>query len=169
MFAKVITIDTNNLPDIGYILTHHIFEIAVVVGVVVLGILASFALEIYKNRIQGKKEEALLKKAIAKGLAGISTVFSAAGSYVALAQHGNLALLTYIPAVAAVAPTIASVAYFFYNLGGNKFVKSTINFLSKWSNNSTSTVIPAQTDIVVPTGGVASDPVAPSDPGSMIQ
>jgi hypothetical protein len=166
-FATQITINTDNLPDIGFILTHHVFEILVVLGVLVLGVIASFALEFYKTRIQGKVEEAKLKKAVAKGLAGISTVLSAAGSLVALLQHGDLTLLNYVPAVAAAVPTIASVAYFFYNLGGNKYVQSTIQALNNWTKKSDTTV--ATPEVIAPTSDVSSDLAAPSAPESMLQ
>lgn len=94
-----ITLDTNNLPDVVYIVSHNLDVIAILAGVVLLGILASFILEYRKRSIKLKVAEDKLKVAVAKSLGIWSTILGSSGTIVALLQSGNLSLLNAVPKI----------------------------------------------------------------------
>jgi hypothetical protein len=131
-----ITLDTNNIPDVVYIVSHNLDVIAILIGVVLLGILASFILEYRKRSIKLKVAEDRLKVAVAKSLGIWSTILGSSGTIVALLQSGDLSLLNAVPKAAEATTAVASIAYFFYNLGGSKAVKSVVDTLTKWSKGS---------------------------------
>lgn len=124
----------------------------VVVGVIVVAIIASIALELVKRQHNKKQLNNLGKKALAWLLVVFSALFSALAYFLIYAQ-GHLSALKALPIIGSHTTQSIGLAYALYNIRLNKYYKA----FAAWASKETGKPV-AVTSAVTP--AVPSDPSA---------
>lgn len=149
-----LTVPTNVVELSKVVQAHWLIAL----GVVVVAILASIAVELIKRRYNRKQQEEMTKKAVAWLLVFFSTVFTVL-SYGIFFLQANQSFFETLPYVGQHVVEVLGVAYTLYNLRLNKWYKSFALWASKWTSKKDATpTTTIETPVVAAT--VETEPVA---------
>lgn len=154
--AAQITFDTDNLPDIGYVISHHPDVILGVIAIVLAGLATTGLVSFHKSRFYKKHGEALARKAITVLVTVWSAVFTGAG-YLVLVSDQVTAFGTALPFVGKYFLATVGVAYTVYNFGLNARVKLIVDKLREWVGKRKADTPPVSPAGAGPTDGSAEN------------
>ena len=148
---------TLHLPNIDNLAGVDARTWGILVGVLVVALLASIAVELIKRKYSASKQVDLAKHWTAVILTASASLFTLASYFIAFAQN-NASFVSAFPFLARHMPQAVGVAYFVYNIRLSKWYQNVANVLGKWSS-SADAVTPPQPVVPISTPSGTSSTV----------